>query len=78
MHPLTLSERQRLLQKATKDFGFSGVDEMFESCIIDSVVPATCRVCGYTTEMEPDQDGGWCEVCEDTTVVSVLILGGLI
>ena len=70
--------RRELLSRATKDFGFSTVDEMFLSSIMDCVVPAVCKECGYTAEMEPDQSRGWCEVCDKNTVVSVLVLGGLI
>jgi len=33
---------------------------------------------GKRHEMEPDQDRGWCEVCERGTLVSGLVLGGLI
>ena len=28
--------------------------------------------------MEPDQDRGWCEMCEKGTLVSGLVLGGII
>ena len=34
--------------------------------------------CDYTTEMEPDQEKGYCEACGGNTVVSVLVLAGLI
>jgi hypothetical protein len=47
------------------------------------VCPAICcnpdnPECDYTAEMEPDQDRGWCEECERGTLVSGLVLGGLI
>jgi tetratricopeptide (TPR) repeat protein len=32
----------------------------------------------YTTEMEPDQDQGFCEACGGNTVTSALVLAGLI
>lgn len=59
--------------------GFDSVDDLLETCI-DSVVPAICcnPRCDYTTEMEPDQDQGWCEVCETNSVKSALILAGFI
>ncbi len=49
----------------------------------DSVAPAICcnpnnPECDYTAEMEPDQTQGWCEVCERGTLVSGLVLGGII
>jgi len=69
-----------LLQKLADDFGFEDDLEMFQESICDSVVPAICTTpgCEYTTEMEPDQDRRWCEECGNNTVVSCLILGGII
>lgn len=40
-------------------------------------VPGICPHCGYTTDVEPDQDRGWCEECEAQTVKSALILAGI-
>jgi hypothetical protein len=34
--------------------------------------------CDYTTEMESDQDAGYCERCGGNTMVSALVLAGLI
>jgi hypothetical protein len=34
--------------------------------------------CNYTTEVEPDQTGGWCEECDERSVVSALILAQII
>jgi len=75
---LSALERQSLLHQAANDFGFETMEEMFAAACCDSIVPAICYRCGYTTEMEPDQARGWCEECEKNSVVSVLILGGLI
>jgi len=43
-------------------------------------VPAICtnEGCDYSTDMEPDQDRGWCDECETNSVVSALILAGII
>ncbi|MEP7010178.1 MAG: hypothetical protein ABJC13_07630 [Acidobacteriota bacterium] len=56
------------------------VDELLDSAAIDSVVPGICTNggCDYITEYEPDQDAGWCEVCDTGTVTSALILAGVI
>jgi hypothetical protein len=53
---------------------------MFKACVTDSVSPAFCteRDCSYITEMEPDQDRGYCELCGRNTVASALALAGLI
>jgi hypothetical protein len=34
--------------------------------------------CGYTSEVEPDQQEGWCEECEVRSVRSGIVLAGLI
>lgn len=43
-------------------------------------VPAICvnDGCNYMRDMEPDQDGGWCEECQTSTVKSALILYGIL
>jgi hypothetical protein len=63
--------------------GFDSETALFEAAVADSVCPAICcnpdnPDCDYTAEMEPDQDRGWCEACERGTLVSALVLGGLI
>jgi len=34
--------------------------------------------CDYTTDVEPDQDRGWCEVCGTNLVKSAPVLAGII
>ena len=70
--------RVSLLNQLANDYGFDGVSDMLEACMFDSVCPAICTVCGYTTDMEPDQNRGWCEECGKNTVKSALILAGVI
>jgi hypothetical protein len=57
--------------------GYDDTFELLEAAITDSVCPAICVECGYTCEMEPDQDRGWCEECQKNTVKSALVLGGI-
>jgi hypothetical protein len=54
-------------------------DELIELALSDSVSPGICKRpgCGYTTEVEPDNDAGWCDMCGSTTVVSALVLAGI-
>jgi hypothetical protein len=57
--------------------------ELFAAAIADSVCPAICcnpdnPACDYTEEKEPDSRDGWCEECQRGTMVSALVLGGLI
>ena len=68
------------LEKLAVDYGFNDVMDMLEEATYDSIAPAICinSDCDYTTDMEPDQDRGWCEECETNTVQSCLILAGII
>jgi hypothetical protein len=68
------------LQQLTDDWGYADTMDMLEHATFDSVAPGICMNpdCDYSTEVEPDQDRGWCEVCETGTVKSCLILAGII
>ena len=69
-----------------RDEGFDpadpdSVDEFLRMATFDEFpggVPAICESCGYSTMYEPDQDRGWCEECNTQTVVSGLVLAGLV
>jgi len=63
--------------------GYDSEMELFEAAVADSVCPAIC--CNYNNpdcdcveEKEPDSTDGWCEECGRGTMVSALVLGGLI
>lgn len=73
------STRKGKLEELADSCGME-VDELLENAAIDSVVPGICTNdgCNYTAEYEPDQDAGWCEECDTTTVASALILAGVI
>ena len=60
--------------------GVDSIEAMLEAATFDSVSPGICIKpdCDGTTEVEPDQDRGWCEACGGNTVVSALILAGII
>jgi len=58
--------------------GFKTAHDLAEVYIMDSLVPAICTVCGYTTHYEPDSTRGWCEVCDKGSCVSALVLMGII
>lgn len=68
---------EEALQELVEIEGFESIEELLEHNIIDSVCPSICTQCGHTTEMEPDQDRGWCPECEDNTVKSALVLTGI-
>jgi len=62
------------IQECADDFGYDSVEDMLDKAVIDSVVPAWCSECNATTEMEPDQDKGYCPGCGKNTSKSVLVL----
>jgi len=73
------NQRQSELLKAAADaFGFSTVTEMLEAVNTDSIVPAICSDCGYTTKTEPDVVNYSCSVCGDETISSVLVIAGIV
>ncbi len=58
--------------------GFDTLENMLGEATFDSVSPGICLECDHTTEVEPDQDRGYCENCRRNTVVSALVLAGII
>jgi hypothetical protein len=80
MSSIALSHKAQKLMRLCEIEGFTSLDGLLEVAATDSVCPAICMTegCDYTTEMEPDQEEGYCEACGGNTVVSALILAGLI
>ena len=77
---MTPAMRRARLSKLCEIEGFEDENALFAAAMTDSVCPAICcnpdnPECDYTTEMEPDQDRGWCEACGGNTMVSGLVLG---
>lgn len=70
----------RKLEKLADAWGCDYLGQLLEDCISDSVCPGICmnKGCDYTTEVEPDQSRGYCEICGTKTVKSCLVLAGLI
>ncbi len=56
--------------------GVASLETLLAAVIGDSVSPAICinPDCSFTTEMEPDQDRGWCDECRTNTVVAAPVL----
>ena len=74
------AKRRTKLQKLIETEGFESEEALLAAAIVDSVCMAICMNdgCEYTAEMEPDQDRGWCEVCETNSMASALVLAGII
>ena len=72
--------RDAKLAKLIEIEGYESVEALMEAVLSDSVSPAICmnEDCGFTCEMEPDQDAGYCDECHANTMVAAPILAGLI
>lgn len=68
------------LKKLMELEGYEDETTFFQDAVFDSICPAICvnAGCDYTEAKEPDQDRGWCEMCETNTVKSALVLARLI
>lgn len=77
---LVLTEKAKKLMRLCEAEGYESPFDLWQAVAGDSVCPAICMTegCDYTAEMEPDQREGHCEACGGNTVVSALVLAGLI
>jgi hypothetical protein len=80
MSTIVLTHKAAKLMKLCDLEGFKRLHDLLQASVTDSICPAICMTegCDYTTEMEPDQEAGYCEVCGGNTVTSALVLAGLI
>lgn len=78
--PLVLTTKAQKLMKLCEVEGYPDPLDLIQAVISDSVSPAICMTegCDHTAEMEPDQQEGYCEACGGNTMVSALILAGVI
>jgi hypothetical protein len=79
MSQIVLSRKAAKLMKLCEVEGLS-TEKLFAAALMDVVCPAICMTegCDHTAEMEPDQREGYCEACGGQTMVSGLVLAGLI
>ena len=68
------------LQKLLEIEGYDSIETLMEAVLSDSMSPAICmnEGCDFTSEMEPDQDAGYCENCHTNSMKAALVLAGLI
>jgi len=80
MTSIAFSAKAEKLMKLCDAAGFDCIDDLLSVSIFDSLCPAICMAegCDYTTLMEPDQAEGYYEACGGNTVVSALVLAGVI
>jgi hypothetical protein len=75
--------RRAKLRTLCETEGYEDENDLFAAAMADTVCPAICcnpdnPDCDYTEEKEPDSRDGWCEECGRGTMVSALVLGGII
>jgi formamidopyrimidine-DNA glycosylase len=76
-----MSRNEELLTLLNKEYGDGSDDPMamLEDAVYDSVCPGICTKCeGTFEEVEPDTTTYWCEHCQENSVVSCLVLAGII
>lgn len=54
------------------------VNKMLATATYDGICPGICTECHETMEVEPDCAGGWCDACKRNTIMSALMLAGII
>jgi hypothetical protein len=78
---LKMATRKAKLAKLLEIEGYPNDPWAFaEAFVTDSVCPAICMSdeCDHTTELEPDQNQGYCDECHTNTMTSGLLLMGLV
>ena len=80
MSAIVLSIKGSKLMQVCEAEGFASIDDLLAVLVADSVCPAICMKegCDYIAPMESDQEEGYCEKCNNNTMVSVLVLVGII
>jgi len=80
MSSIALSHKAQKLMKLCDIEGFENVEDVLFSSTADTVCPAICMTegCDHTAELEPDSREGYCEACGGNTMVSALVLAGVI
>jgi hypothetical protein len=68
------------LDRLVASEGYANLVDLLSAVICDAVSPGICMNggCDYMTEVEPDQDRGYCENCGTNSVKSALVLAELI
>jgi len=75
-----MPDKNQKLNDLMKKEGCDDITDLLTRCLGSSTVPAICvnTDCNHTATMEPDQTSGYCEDCKENTVVSCLILAGVV
>ena len=68
------------LNKIAETEGIEDINALIEHAMFNDC-PGICISpdCGFVcSNIEPDQEQGWCEHCDGNTVVSCLVLAGIV
>ena len=71
--PLSADARAFSLANLLREEGLTA-DEFITRYATESIVPSICTECGALFSYEPDAQAGWCDECDNHSVVSGLIL----
>ena len=73
-------DADKALQEGLDAAGWESIEDAMEDSLFGPGpgCEAVCmnEGCDYTTEYEPDQTAGWCEVCGTGSCCSILVLAG--
>ncbi len=71
------SEKARL---AAEIYGYDDVTDCLQHYIIDSLCPAICmnEDCDYCEELEHDCCAGYCADCDTHSLMSIMLLKGIV
>lgn len=78
--PSPAEARRTKLDRLVETEGFRSLEALVVDVTLEQACPGICLTegCDYTTAVESDQARGWCEICNNNTVASALVLAGLI
>jgi hypothetical protein len=69
------------METLAQDWGLDlDENDTYRDLMFDGINPGICmnKDCNYSTDVEPDQDKGYCEECGTNTVKSASLLLGII
>ncbi len=63
-----------------EQYGYESGMDLVVHHAMESVVPAICTSldCEYSTEAEPDCDGGFCNYCGEQSMTSCMVLANVL
>lgn len=66
------------LETAAELEGYASAYDMIEESLMDGLCPSICMNCDHIENWEPDAQDGLCPECQTPTMMSVLVIAGII